>query len=178
MGTPHRLYPYCPSWPDRWQAGVDDDDPDVSVVLLNRWEFMDAKVDGAYQHVGQPGFDAYLTGQLDRAVQIAGGHGARVVLLTAAYTHRAESPDGGLYAEDQPARVDAWNALLRLEADRHPGSVIVLDLNRLVCPDGAFTWRVRDVSVRSDGLHFTPAGVQKIIAPWLLPRLAAIAATG
>jgi hypothetical protein len=29
--------------------------------------------------------------------------------------------------------------------------------------------------VRSDGLHYTPAGVQKIIAPWLLPKLATIA---
>jgi hypothetical protein len=29
--------------------------------------------------------------------------------------------------------------------------------------------------VRSAGLHYTPAAAQKIIAPWLLPRLAAIA---
>src|SRR4051794_19201353 len=35
--------------------------------------------------------------------------------VTAACTHRAERPDGGLYPEDQPARVDAWNALLRTE---------------------------------------------------------------
>jgi hypothetical protein len=95
------------------------------------------------------------------------------VLLTAAYTHRAERPDGGLYPEDQPARVDAWNALLRTEAARR--NLIVLDLNKVVCPDGEFTWRVDGLRIRSDGLHYTPSGVQKLIAPWLLPKLAAIA---
>jgi peptidoglycan/LPS O-acetylase OafA/YrhL len=178
MGTPHALYPYCPSWPDRWQAGVDTDDPDVSVILLNRWELMDAKVDGAYQHVGQAPFDAYLTGQLDQAMRIAGAHGASVVLLTAAYTHRTERPDGGLYDEDQPARIDAWNALLRRAAAQHADTVTVLDLAALVCPNGKFTSTVNGVPMRSDGLHFTPSGVHKIIAPWLLPRLSALAVTG
>src|SRR5262249_40923169 len=103
---------------------------------------------------------------------------ARVVLLTAAYTHRSERPDGGLYAEDQPARVDAWNALLRAEAARHPAGVTVLDLNKLVCPDGRYTASVGGVQVRSAGLHFPPAGVQRRIAPWLLPQLTAIASTG
>jgi hypothetical protein len=178
MGTPHSLYPYCPSWPDRWRAGVEADDPDVSVILLNRWELMDAKLDGSYQHVGQPAFDGYLSGQLEQAITIATSRGARAVLLTAAYTHRTDRPDGGLYDEDLPTRVDAWNALLRLQAARHPGTVSVLDLGRLVSPGGSFTWSVNNIRVRSDGLHFTPAGVQRVIAPWLLPRLASIAAAG
>lgn len=177
-GTPHRLYPNCPTWPARWRKGVAADDPDVSVILLNRWEFMDARLDGEYHHVGQPEFDAYLTGQLDEAISIAGAGGAHVVLLTAAYTHRNETPAGGLYPEDQAERVDAWNALLGAEAARHPDRLTVLDLNRLVCPDGKFTWTVKGVGIRSDGLHFTPEGDQRIIAPWLLPQLAAIAQTG
>jgi lysophospholipase L1-like esterase len=157
---------------------VNTDDPDVSVILLNRWELMDARLGGTYQHVGQPQFDAYLMKQLDQAVSIASSRGAHVVLLTGAYTHRSERPDGSLYDEDKPARVDAWNALLRQEVARHPGTTTVLDLGRLVCPNGTFTWNVGGVPVRSDGLHFTPAGVQQIIAPWLLPKLANIAATG
>jgi len=44
-----------------------------------------------------------------------------------------------------------------------------------VCPDGQFTWNVRGVRVRSDGLHYTPAGVRQVIAPWLLPRLTQVA---
>jgi lysophospholipase L1-like esterase len=175
LGTPHTNYPGCPSWAKRWQRGVNRDNPDVAVIELNRWELMDRRYQGRYQHVGDPAYDAYLTAQLEKAIDIAGSRGAAVVLLTAAYTRRAERPDGGLYPEDQPSRVDAWNDLLRATAARHPDTVTVLDLNRVVCPDGKFTWRVDGLRIRSDGLHYTPAGVQRIIAPWLLPKLAAIA---
>ena len=144
-------------------------------IELNRWELMDRIYQGRYQHVGDPEYDAYLLAQLDTAVSIAGSQGAAVVLLTAAYTHRAERPDGSLYPEDEPDRVDAWNRLLCTEAARRPGDVTVLDLNPVVCPQGAFTWRINGIRVRSDGLHYTPAGVQRFIAPWLLPRLAQIA---
>jgi hypothetical protein len=180
QGSPHSLYPYCPGWPAKYQGAANIDDPDVGVLLLNRWELMDAKLNGAgsYTHVGQPDFDAYLTGQLDQAVRVISSHGAHVVLLTAAYTHRSERPDGGLYSEDQPARVDAWNTLLRAEAANHRDTVALLDLNKLVCPEGKFTESIGGLQVRSDGLHFTPGGVQRLIAPWLLPQLTAIATTG
>lgn len=175
QGTPHTNYPGCTKWYQRWERGVQADDPDVAVILLNRWELMDRRLDGVYQHVGQPAYDAYLKKQLDQAVKIAGGRGATVVLLSAAYTHRTERPDGGLYDEDQPDRVNAWNRLLAAEQADPPHRVVLLDLNAVVCPAGRFTWSIGNVQVRSDGLHFTPEGVQRIIAPWLLPRLAAIA---
>jgi hypothetical protein len=175
LGTPHTNYPNCDKWPSRWTKGVNTDDPDVSVILLDRWELMDRKLNGSYQHAGDPQYDAYLLKQLDQAVTIAGSKGAAVVLLTAPYTHRAEKPDGTLYGEDQPARVTAWNKLLYQEQAAHPKQVFVIDLNKKVCPAGKFSWSINGLRVRSDGLHFTPAGVQKLIAPWLLPQLAAIA---
>jgi hypothetical protein len=175
LGTPHTNYPGCTSWPKRWQNGINSDNPDVAVIELNRWELMDREYEGRYQHVGDPDYNQYLAAQLERGVTIAGSRGAAVVLLTAAYTHRAEKPDGSLYPEDQPQRVDAWNELLHTVAARHPGKVTVLDLTPVVCPKGTFTWTVRGMRIRSDGLHYTPAGVQKVIAPWLLPKLAAIA---
>lgn len=178
QGTPHTLYSYCPGWPAKYQGAANIDDPDVAVLLINRWELMDTKFNGVYTHVGQPDFDGYLSGQLDQAVRIMSSHGAHVVLLTATYTHRAEKPDGGLYNEDQPARVDAWNALVRAEAAKHPDIVTVLDLNKVVCPQGKYTESIGGLQVRSDGLHFTPQGVQQVIAPWLLPQLTAIANTG
>ncbi|OLB74258.1 MAG: acyltransferase [Actinobacteria bacterium 13_2_20CM_2_71_6] len=177
LGSPHTNYPYCPAWPSIWRTGVDTDDPDVAVILLDRWELMDRKLDGVYRHVGQPEYDTYLTGQLDQAVTITTARGARVVLLTAPYTHRAERPDGGIYPEDDPARVNAWNALLRSVAAGHPDVVTVLDLNKVVCPNGVFTWTINGMRVRSDGLHFTSDAVQKLIAPWLLPQLATLATT-
>jgi hypothetical protein len=178
LGIPHSLYPHCPDWPSMWQSAVDSHDPDVSVILLDRWEFMDAMLDGEYRHVGEPRFDAYLMDQLDQAVRIAGSRGARIVLLTAPYTRRSETPAGDLYPEDEPARVNAWNRLLHRTAAKYPDTITVLDLNRVVCPEGTFTWRVGDLRIRSDGLHFTPEGVQQLIAPWLMPQLVRLATTG
>jgi peptidoglycan/LPS O-acetylase OafA/YrhL len=173
IGTPHTNYPGCDTWDRRWRRGVRADDPDVSVILLDRWELMDRFLDGRYQHVGQPAFDTYLDKELDLALSIVSAQGAHVVVLTAPYTRRAERPDGGLWPEDDPARVDAWNALLRAAAARHHATVI--DLNKKACPDGTFTWSAGGVRLRSDGLHFTPEGVRQYLAPWLLPQLAAAA---
>jgi peptidoglycan/LPS O-acetylase OafA/YrhL len=177
LGDGGTNYPGCTQWDNKWRDSVAKDDPDVSVILLDRWELMDRKLNGAYQHVGEPEYDTYLTGELNLAISIAKSGGAQVVLLTAPYTHRAERPDGGLYDEDQPDRVDAWNRLLYAEAARDPHNVTVIDLNQRVCPDHKFTWAIGSMQIRSDGLHFTPEGVQQWIAPWLLPQLAAIAVT-
>jgi peptidoglycan/LPS O-acetylase OafA/YrhL len=174
LGTPHTNYPGCDHWDRRWRAGIAADDPDVVMILLDRWELMDRNLNGHWTHVGQPDYDAYLAGELHLAISIAGSRGARVVLLTAPYTHRAERPDGGLYSEDQPSRVDAWNALLRKVAAQDP-TLTVLDLNKRVCPNGVFTWSIGGLRVRSDGLHFTPQGVQQWIAPWLIPQVTTIA---
>ena len=152
--------------------------PDVAVVLLDRWELMDRKLGEEYMHVGQPLMDAYLTVELEFALSIVGANGAHIVLLTAPYTHRWERPDGGLYDEDKPERVDAWNRLLRGVAAEHPDTITVIDLNQRVCPDGKFTWSIGDLQIRSDGLHFTPEGVQEWIAPWLVPQLANLAIYG
>jgi peptidoglycan/LPS O-acetylase OafA/YrhL len=175
QGQGQTNYPGCTTWYARWRRAIDADDPDVAVILLNRWELADRRLNGQWRHVGQPDYDEYLLGQLDLAVRIAASRGAAVVLLTAAYTHRAERPGGGLYPEDDPARIDAWNRLLLAEKQARPEQVTILDLNSIACPDGAFTWRINGIRVRSDGLHFTAAADQRIIAPWLLPRLAAIA---
>ena len=176
IGSAHTDYPGCDTWDRRWRKNVRQDDPDVAVILLDRWELMDRKLHGQYRHVGQPDYDAYLRKELDLAIGIVTEQGALPVLLTAPYTRRAERPDGGLWPEDQPQRVDAWNALLRDAAKRR--HAVVVDLNRRVCPDGDFTWRAGGVRIRSDGLHFTPQGVRRYIAPWLLPQLARFAVRG
>ncbi|HEX2771763.1 MAG TPA: SGNH hydrolase domain-containing protein, partial [Micromonosporaceae bacterium] len=176
IGVPHTNYPGCDRWDVRWKHHVYYDDPDLAVILLDRWELMDRRLNGRYQHVGEPEYDEYLNRELDRAISIVGSRGAHVVLLTAPYTRRAERPDGGLWPEDDPVRVDAWNVLLRAAAERH--ETTLLDLNAQICPEGEFTWRIDGIRVRSDGLHFTPDGVRRFIAPWLLPELARLAVHG
>jgi hypothetical protein len=164
----------CRHWQRLWARAVASDDPDVSLVLVGRWETMSRWLDGRWTHVGDPGFDAHLRAALGRAIRLAGARGARVVLATEPYNRRGEAPDGSIYPEDSPERVAAWNRLLRDVAARHPG-VAVLDLGRRVSPEGRFTWDAGGVRVRADGLHLTPSGVQQWVAPWLFPRLRALA---
>ncbi len=45
-------------------GGVSDPH-DVAVILLDRWELMERRINGRYQHVGHPDFDAYLAGELE-----------------------------------------------------------------------------------------------------------------
>lgn len=173
---PQTNYSWCPQWDATWRARLESSDPDVVVLLLSRWELMDRKLDGEFQHVGDAAFDTYLRTELNLALDILLARGAHVVILTAPYNRRYERPNGGLYDEDLPERVDAWNRLLREAAAKHEEQTTVIDLNRRACPDGEFTWRIDGIRIRSDGLHFSPDGVRRWIAPWLMPQLARIAA--
>ena len=167
----------CYQWQQIWQHNVDRDRPAVSVILLGRWEELDREVDGQWQHIGEPAFDAYVSGLLDRAIAIAGSEGATVMLCTAPYDDGIERPDGGTYPENVPARADEYNALVRAAIARHPG-VQLFDLGQLVSPNGHFAWTIGGVAVRSsDGVHFSPAG-GGYVATRLLPAIVAAATVG
>jgi peptidoglycan/LPS O-acetylase OafA/YrhL len=171
-----QLYPAvsrdCRDWPQLWQRAIAADDPDVAFILVGRWETMDRQVEGQWGHVGQPDFDAYLRTELELAIRTAGAHGARVVLATEPYNRRGERLDGSLFPEDEPERVTAWNALLRDVAADHR-RVQVVELGKRLSPDDEFTWTAGGMQVRTDGVHLTLSGVQRWIAPWLVPQLTA-----
>jgi peptidoglycan/LPS O-acetylase OafA/YrhL len=178
LGGPYRYFGAvqnvpagCAAWPTMLRDKVDADDPDVVVILVGRWETMDRVYQGRWTHLGDPAFDDYLRGQLTRAVSIASARGAKVVLMTEPYNRRGERPDGGLWPEDQPDRVDRWNALVRQVAATEARTVRIADFGRLLCPQGTFTWDVDGIRVRSDGVHLTPDGVRWLV-PWLKRQLA------
>ncbi len=171
-GTPYRYVGQtleqraeCDSWPLRWARQVSQDQPDVALLIIGRWETVDRVNEGQWTHIGDPTFDSYLNAELQRALRIVGSTGVRVVVATVPYSRGGEKPDGRLYPEDQPDRVDQWNAMLRKAVSRHP-NVTILDLNKKLCPDGVYTAKVDGIKVRSDGVHLTPEGV-KWLTPWL-----------
>jgi hypothetical protein len=175
-GGPYRLLgqqwpnnPICDAWPRHWLRQLRADRPDEVLLMVGRWETMDHYYQGRWQHLGDPAYDLHLAALLSKAITLLGSTGARVVVATEQYNRGGEQPDGSLYPEDNPIRVTVWNRLLRAVVAAHPGTQ-VLDLNRKLCPDGAFTWTVDGVQVRRDGIHLTPQGVQWL-APWLVREL-------
>ena len=165
----------CLTWEQDWQASLDAARPDVVLILLGRWEVLDRLVDGRWGHVGDPAFDAYLGGRLDRALAIATASGRVAVVCTAPYYAGQERPQGGTWPENDPARVDRFNQLVRDAVRRAPGAVLY-DLNAVVSPGAKFASTLDNVIVRSsDGVHFTPES-GAFLSPRLYPALRADAA--
>jgi peptidoglycan/LPS O-acetylase OafA/YrhL len=161
--------PECDTWPPRWSQRIAHDRPDAVLLIIGRWETSDRINEGHWTHIGDPEFDAYVTRELGRALDILGSTGARLVVATEPYNRRGEKPDGSLYPEDQPDRVDRWNALLHSAIGQRP-NITVLDLNKKLCPDGVYTNKVDGIKMRIDGVHPTPEAV-KWLTPWLLDSL-------
>ena len=111
----------CQTWPAKRAADVQTYDPDVAVLLTGRWEVVDRVHNGVWTHVGLPDYDAYLSGELDTAINILSAGGAKVLLLTTPCFAPQEAPDGTTYSFDDPARLNAYNGLVRAAAARHPG---------------------------------------------------------
>lgn len=157
----------CDSWPSRWTSQTARDQPDVALLVIGRWETVDRVIEGRWTHIGDRAFDAYLVGELNRAVQTLTAAGTRLVITTLPYSRYGERPDGSLYPEDQPDRVQQWNRLLRRVIGQRE-NVTLLDLNKKLSPGGVYTVKVDGIKVRSDGVHLSPQGVQ-----WLMPWLEA-----
>jgi peptidoglycan/LPS O-acetylase OafA/YrhL len=161
--------PECDDWPARWSQRINHDRPDVVLLIVGRWEVVDRVNEGHWTHIGDDAYDAYLKGELTRALDILASTGARVVVTTEPYNRRGERPDGSLYPEDQPVRADRWNTLLRSAIGKRPG-VTVLDLNKKLGPNGYYTNKVDGIKMRMDGVHPTPEAV-KWLTPWLTEAL-------
>jgi len=171
-------FPNCPTWPTWWQDDVRQLHPQVVGLVIGFWEVQDRWLDGRWQHIGDPGYDAYETAELERAVSILSSQGARVALFTSPYFDSGEQPDGQPWDQDAPARVDGLNRIITDVARRHPGVVAVIPLNRYLDPGGRFTSTIDGQVVRQpDGVHTTLAG-GTYLAPKILPLLAAVGRTG
>jgi hypothetical protein len=111
---------------------------------------------------------------LRSAVAIFHTFGARVVLLTMPYLDPGRQTDGLPWSEDSPARARAFNALVERVARADPGEVSVLNVNRMLSPDGVYTASLAGVVVRwTDDIHVTPAGGE-LLQPEILPEVASL----
>ena len=171
-----RLGP-CATQEQRWKADIEAFHPDVVVIANGAYEVRDRWLGGRWAHIGEPAFDRAERAAIERDIQLVGSTGARVVLLTAPYYHQPPQADGQLWPEDQPSRVNAYNAMLHEIAAANPDKVTVLDLNKALDPQGRYTNTLNGTVIRfSDGIHLNPAGAA-LVAPWLLDAVHQIGLT-
>ncbi len=156
-----------------WRQWIDAYNPDV-VVYLARGETFNQEVGGAWQNLGEPAFDSYVSSRFNSAAEALGSRGAAVVFLTVPYVDSGVSGAGTPWPEENPLRVQIDNAIMRGVAAASGGKVYVFDLNALVSPGGQYSPTVGSVNVRcSDGVHFSQSG-GIFVGMELAPELAAL----
>jgi hypothetical protein len=127
------------------------------MVLAGRWELHERMIDGRWQHIGEPAFDANLKQSLEQAVQVSGSGGALVVLMTSPCFNSGEQDNGQPWPEDSSSRLAAYNAMVRQVAAEHPATVHLEEFGAQLCPGGVFTTSFGNVQVRDgDGVHVAP----------------------
>ncbi len=149
--------PVAERWPALVHADIEQDHPNVLLVVAGRIEVFDRRAtdSGPWQNILQPGDAKDVEQQLDVAAQMGIAAHAHVELATAPCYSSGKQPDGDAWPEDDPARVRAYNTLVRKVAAAHPGQVSVVDLDALVCPGGTFQAAIDGVAVRApDGVHY------------------------
>lgn len=149
--------PVAERWPALVRADIEQDHPNVVLVVAGRIEVLDRRAtdSGPWQNILQPGDAKDVEQQLDLAAQMGIAAHAHVELATAPCYSSGKQPDGDAWSEDDPARVRAYNALVRDVAAAHPGQVSVVDLDAVVCPGGTFQNAIDGVTVRApDGVHY------------------------
>jgi len=164
--------PGCDNWRALWPFLIAGQRPQVVALGLGRWEIADHLLDGRWVHIGEPAWNEHLTSDLQSAITILHSFGAKVVLLNMPYVDPSNrQPDGQPWPENTPARVQAYNALVQQVARAHPGVVSVIDLNKLLSPDGVYTATLSGVDVRMpDGIHISLNGGE-LLQRQVLPAL-------
>jgi peptidoglycan/LPS O-acetylase OafA/YrhL len=165
----------CRRWPQYWTNQIDLTHPQVAAMLFGPFELRDHLLNGQWVHMGMPAWDNMEISNLQRAVSVLSAQGEKVVFFTSPYYKQGEQLDGAPWPEDDPARVNRWNALLREVAAGHKGTVSVIDLGRFLSPGGHYASVVHGVAVRwATNIHITPAG-GALLAPFVFPQIVSLA---
>jgi hypothetical protein len=161
---------YCDTWAQQFRSFAASQRPQACLLEVGRWEVADvAGAPPGLVHIGEPAFDARLVSDIREAVHALQGVCPRLALATSPYFFEGFKPGGGYWPEDEPERVDRFNALIEQVASEMKGSgVSVFPLGSILSPGHAFRWAVGGYLVRDqDGVHFAP-GVWFAVANGLL----------
>jgi lysophospholipase L1-like esterase len=144
--------------------------PALSVLFAGSWEQYDREVDGK----------VLVAGTKEWTDDLAARFAAELTSLSASSGHVAFAndhchltPDLGVGPEPHIVNDDKRVADVNLAVNQAIASVrfpvTLVDMNDFLCHDGYTNVR-NGVTLRQDGLHFTPAGA-RIVWAWLGPQL-------
>jgi peptidoglycan/LPS O-acetylase OafA/YrhL len=149
--------------------------PDIVVVAGGLWDASDRRLAGtkSWVHLGEPGYDTYLSGEFQHLADLVQSSGAQLVWLTSPDWNPAYVPADfmlpGPYAEANPARVVDFNQILTAALAGRPRAQILDIAGWLKAqPGGEFA-----PTLRADGVHFTQTSTDTA-AGWLVPQLLSI----
>lgn len=133
----------CVGWEPRLPKLLEVADPDVIVVVGGVGELGEREIDRAWRSVGDPVYDAWLADRLDRLAATLAEPGVPVLWATQPHVrlHPADGAGGDWtqLADNDPARVDRLNELIRrVVADRPGFTVVDLDAWLHELPRGEF----------------------------------------
>ena len=159
-GTDQPSLPASAAWEAQMEWVTRRYHPDAVVIQLGYWEEQTRLWGGRYVNLSDPAYASYIQANLERAVSIAHFDGAKVILNTSPY-----------FGDGTPNwAVNDFNALVAAVAAQNPSSVMVLNVNHILSPNGTYTEDVGGVPARAaDNVHVTMAGVQDLIDPVLNP---------
>jgi hypothetical protein len=160
---------YAP-WRHDLLLAVDQDRPDLVIMLLGAWDAIPRLVDGQWLVPGTPEWRRWYIGQVDAADALFGSTGALVAWLRFPCIRN----------ETQSQRIDVVNGAVADAASLRPGRVTVLPFDDLVCPGGSFVSDYvapdgRRLALRlADGVHFDMFGATAKVGPWLTTQVAGL----
>lgn len=170
---PRRSPKGCEKWQEEWSDRAERTSPSAAVVLVGIWEVTDRRLPGddEFRVPGDPVLDAYLQGQIRKAVDLFAARGVRVIWLTSPYVaakRRSELDPTRPSPAYDPARIDRLNALIRDVAAERRDALRVVEF-------GAYLQDVEGdpltSALRLDGVHLSPESAKRVSADWLGPEI-------
>ncbi|MDC0749037.1 acyltransferase family protein [Polyangium mundeleinium] len=147
----------------RWGSDVDELHPDATLVVLGGGYFARVEVEGRWQHICEPGWDAAYAKELGGKLAMLADKGGRV------YVARVPYPVGGWQKPALNAQVDCFNTLIEKAAQGEP-RIHLLDLAAHLCPGGQCALMSEGEPIRPDGMHFGGPGAKEI-ARWVIEQV-------
>ena len=153
------LHSGCLDWPQEWRDYVADVKPDVSVMMPGNLELFDhADVNGKDYTFGTPAYRNALLAWMEDTTKDLGRSSRRVAITTVPCYRKIDTGFDDQHVIVNATRRQDWlNSVIRDFVHTHP-QVHLVDLRAAVCPNGGYSETIDGVTLRVDGVHWTPEG--------------------